>query len=103
MGFQVSPGVMTQEIDLTNVVPASATSVGAVAGAFAKGPMNQVTTIESEKQLIEIFGNPNIDIKKNKDNIEELNYNLQILQISKQDILKAVSYTHLTLPTNREV
>ena len=59
MGFQVSPGVMTQEIDLTNVVPASATSVGAVAGAFAKGPMNQVTTIESEKQLIEIFGQPN--------------------------------------------
>ena len=59
MGFQVSPGVMTQEIDLTNVVPASATSIGAIAGAFAKGPMNQVTTIESEKQLIEIFGQPN--------------------------------------------
>ena len=59
MGFQVSPGVQSQEVDLTNVVPASATSIGAVAGAFAKGPMNQVTTIESEKQLIEIFGNPN--------------------------------------------
>ena len=59
MGFQVSPGVQSQEVDLTNVVPASATSIGAIAGAFAKGPMNQVTTIESEKQLIEIFGNPN--------------------------------------------
>ena len=59
MGFQVSPGVQSQEVDLTNVVPASATSIGAISGAFAKGPMNQVTTIESEKQLIEIFGNPN--------------------------------------------
>jgi hypothetical protein len=59
MAFQVSPGVLSQEIDLTNVVPATATSIGAIAGAFAKGPMNQVTTIESEKQLIEIFGRPN--------------------------------------------
>ncbi len=59
MGFQVSPGVQSQEVDLTNVVPASATSIGAIVGAYEKGPMNQVTTIESEKQLIEIFGQPN--------------------------------------------
>ena len=34
MGFQVSPGVQSQEVDLTNVVPASATSIGAIAGAY---------------------------------------------------------------------
>ena len=32
MAFQVSPGVLVKEIDLTNVVPAVATSIGAMAG-----------------------------------------------------------------------
>ena len=40
MGFQVSPGVQVKEIDLTNVVPAVATSIGAIAGAFQKGPVH---------------------------------------------------------------
>ena len=31
MGFQVSPGVQVKEVDLTNVVPAVATSIGAIA------------------------------------------------------------------------
>ena len=52
MGFQVSPGVMTQEIDLTNVVPASATSVGAVAGAFAKGPICLLYTSDAADDLL---------------------------------------------------
>ena len=30
MAFQVSPGVAVREIDLTNVVPAVSTSIGAV-------------------------------------------------------------------------
>ena len=34
MPFQLSPGVLVKEIDLTNVVPAVATSIGAMAGAF---------------------------------------------------------------------
>ena len=38
MGFLVSPGVQVKEIDLTNVVPAVATSIGAIAGPFQKGP-----------------------------------------------------------------
>ena len=59
MAFQVSPGVLVKEIDLTNVVPATATSIGAIVGAFEKGPMNEILTIESEKQLVEVFGKPN--------------------------------------------
>ena len=34
MPFQVSPGVLVKEVDLTNVVPAVSTSIGAIAGAF---------------------------------------------------------------------
>ena len=35
MAFQLSPGVNVSEIDLTTIVPAVATSVGAFAGPFA--------------------------------------------------------------------
>ena len=59
MAFQVSPGVLVKEIDLTNVVPATATSIGGIVGAFEKGPMSQITTVDSEKQLVEVFGKPN--------------------------------------------
>ena len=58
MSFLVSPGVNVREIDLTNVVPAVATSIGAIAGAFQKGPVSSVTTITSEEQLVQIFGKP---------------------------------------------
>jgi hypothetical protein len=59
MAFQVSPGVLVKEIDLTNVVPAVATSIGAIAGAFQKGPMNEIIPIGSEQELVSIFGKPN--------------------------------------------
>ena len=58
MSFLVSPGVHVREIDLTNVVPAVATSIGAIAGAFEKGPVSSVTTITSEEQLVQTFGKP---------------------------------------------
>ena len=61
MSFLVSPGVHVREVDLTNVVPAVATSIGAIAGAFQKGPVSSVTTIGSEEQLVQIFGKPNSD------------------------------------------
>jgi phage tail sheath protein FI len=59
MAFQVSPGVQVKEIDLTNVVPAVSTSIGAIAGAFQWGPVGEVRTISSEKQLVDVFGQPN--------------------------------------------
>ena len=58
MSFLVSPGVNVREIDLTNVVPAVATSIGAIGGAFQKGPVGSVTTISSEEELVQIFGQP---------------------------------------------
>ena len=61
MAFQVSPGVQVKEIDLTNVVPAVSTSIGATAGVFQWGPVEEVTTVGSEKDLVSVFGEPNAD------------------------------------------
>ena len=58
MSFLVSPGVHVKEIDLTNVVPAVATSIGAIAASFQKGPVSSVTNITSEEELLEVFGKP---------------------------------------------
>jgi phage tail sheath protein FI len=61
MGFQVSPGVQVKEIDLTNVIPAVSTSIGAIAGAFQWGPVGEIITVGSEKGLVDWFGEPNDD------------------------------------------
>jgi phage tail sheath protein FI len=58
MAFQVSPGVNVSEIDLTTVVPAVSTSVGAVAGVFKWGPVGKRTLISSETELVNKFGKP---------------------------------------------
>jgi hypothetical protein len=59
MAFQLSPGVLVTEKDLTSVVPAVATTAGGFAGAFQWGPVDQVTTVDSENNLVERFGKPN--------------------------------------------
>ena len=59
MAFQLSPGVLVKEVDLTNIVPAVATSVGAIAGVFEKGPVEEIRTISSEEELVKLFGKPN--------------------------------------------
>ncbi len=59
MAFLVSPGVQVNEVDLTNVVPAVATSIGAIAGAFEKGPVGSIQTVTSEGDLVTKFGKPN--------------------------------------------
>ena len=48
MAFQVSPGVLVQERDLTNIIPAVSTSIGAVAGQFGKGPVDEIVSILSK-------------------------------------------------------
>ena len=58
MAFQVSPGVLVQERDLTRIIPAVSTSVGAFAGEFRKGPLDEIITVSSEQELVETFGKP---------------------------------------------
>ena len=59
MAFQVSPGVLVTEKDLTNVIPAVSTTAGGIVITAEKGPIDEVTTISSETELVETFGKPN--------------------------------------------
>ena len=59
MAFQVSPGVLVTEKDLTNIVPAVSTSSGGIVITAEKGPVDEITTISSEKELVDNFGKPN--------------------------------------------
>ena len=58
MSFLKSPGVHVREIDLTTIVPSVPTTIGAIAGAFQKGPVNSVVTIGNEDDMVKIFGKP---------------------------------------------
>ena len=58
MGFQVSPGINTSEIDLSTVVPAVASTEGAIAGVFRWGPLNERVLATSEANLATRFGTP---------------------------------------------
>ena len=56
---QLSPGILTREVDLTvgradNVT----TNVGAIAGPFRIGPVEEAITITTETDLINTFGKP---------------------------------------------
>jgi len=56
---QLSPGVLTREVDLTvgradNVLD----NIGAIAGPFVQGPVEQPIDISTEQELINVFGKP---------------------------------------------
>ena len=123
MPFQLSPGVLVKEIDLTNVVPAVATSIGAMAGAFQKGPVGEITAIGSEQELVKVFGKPNgsnfetwftaanflqygnaLRVIRAESGVTNATANDAGLLIKNTtDYLNTVSYTHLTLPTTEAV
>jgi len=65
MAYQISPGVSVTETDLTNVVPAVATADAAFASAFSWGPVDQITQISSENELVSVFGGPTSDNNAN--------------------------------------
>ena len=58
MAFQVSPGVLVQEKDLTRVIPAVSTSTGAIAIQANKGPLDEIVSVSSEQELVTQFGKP---------------------------------------------
>ena len=56
---QLSPGVLVREVDLTvgraeNVLD----NIGAIAGPFPIGPVNEPITIETQQQFLDTFGKP---------------------------------------------
>jgi hypothetical protein len=60
MAFQVSPGVVTKEIDLTLIVPAVATTIAGFSGRFEWGPADQIVIVDSENQLVQLYGKPTL-------------------------------------------
>ena len=55
----VSPGVKVKEIDLTvGRIDGVNDQVGAIAGPFEKGPVNEPVLIETEADLLDTFGSP---------------------------------------------
>lgn len=54
----ISPGIQITERDLTDVAPTVGTSVGAHAGIFKWGPVEEIVQIGNERELVAIFGKP---------------------------------------------
>ena len=60
MAGQVSPGIVLRERDLTTQVVVNAqANTAAFVGSFEKGPVGTITSIATEKELVETFGGPN--------------------------------------------
>lgn len=54
-----SPGIVVREVDLTTGrIDPTSDSVGAIAGPFAKGPIDVPTSVQNENDLRQIFGDP---------------------------------------------
>lgn len=58
MAFQVSPGVVVTEEDITTFVPGVATAIGAFAGVFRWGPVGEIIGTDSEKSYYQRLGPP---------------------------------------------
>ena len=61
MAFQLSPGVNVSEVDLTTIVPSVPTSIGAFAGIFQWGPIDEIVTVSDEVNLVDRFFKPYSD------------------------------------------
>jgi len=62
MASQVSPGVVIKERDLSNAVVVGALQItAAFASSFSTGPVGKITVINSERELIDVFGAPSED------------------------------------------
>jgi len=58
MGFYLSAGVYTSERDLSDIIPAVATSIGVVCGEFQDGPVDKPILVTSQEQSISKMGEP---------------------------------------------
>lgn len=59
MASQVSPGIVIRERDLTNAVVTGVQQIRAAhVSSFAKGPVGEIVNINSQKELVTVFGEP---------------------------------------------
>lgn len=102
MAFQLSPGVLVVEKDLTSIIPAVASSSGAFAGTFAWGPVLNPTQITSENQLVSRFGKPydgNASSFFTAANFLSYTNNLQVVRVDTQGARNAVASTSGSVST----
>lgn len=59
MAIMLSPGVSSQEIDLTTIVPTVSTTPGGYAGFFRWGPVNKRILTDSETTMSNVYQPPN--------------------------------------------
>jgi phage tail sheath protein FI len=94
MAFQVSPGVLVQEKDLSRIIPAVSTSIGAFAGEFRKGPVDEIVAISSEQELVDTFGKPdsnNFEHFFSASNFLQYSNALRVVRATNTSLLNATS------------
>jgi phage tail sheath protein FI len=94
MAFQVSPGVLVQERDLTRIIPAVSTSIGAVAGEFRKGPLDEIVSISSENDLVDTFGEPdsnNFEVFFSAANFLQYSNSLRVVRAAQTNLVNATT------------
>merc|ERR1712091_133529 len=94
MAFQVSPGVLVQERDLTRIIPAVSTSIGAFSGQFSQGPLDEVVSISSEQELVDTFGKPdtnNFEYFFSAANFLQYSNSLRVVRASQENQVNATA------------
>ena len=56
--FLISPGVLVKEQDFSLIVPTVPINIGAIVGDFNWGPVNEITLISNEDELVTVFDPP---------------------------------------------
>lgn len=59
MGTYFSPSVNIIERDISTSIPSLPTTLTGMVGEFEWGPCNQIMSVTNDKELVEIFGEPN--------------------------------------------
>jgi phage tail sheath protein FI len=105
MAFQVSPGVLVQERDLTRIIPAVSTSIGAFAGQFNQGPLDEIVSISSEQELVDTFGKPdtnNFEFFFSASNFLQYSNALRVVRATQTSALNATANSSGILVKNTD-
>ena len=74
ISFQVSPGVQVTEKDLTNVIPAVATSIAGIVMPHKRVQLVKSLQLHLKKNLVSVFGQPQSDSNQFEDWFCAANY-----------------------------
>jgi len=102
MPFQLSPGVITTERDLTTIIPSIATTAGVYSGAFQWGPVLDRVLVETEQVLVSQFGKPDNDTATSfftASNFLSYGNNLNLVRVVGDEAVNASSYAEQVIET----